>query len=146
MVIYTIGFTKKKAEHFFEPLKQNGIQLLVDVRLNNKSQLAGFTKDGDIQYFLDKICGVKYVHCDEFAPTKELLKSYQDGNTSWEEYEVVFHEIMCKRGCIQKFTQRFSDFERICLLCSEATPDHCHRRLVAEMISDQEEGINIVHL
>ena len=75
MKIYTIGFTKKNAEQFFNPIKKNGIELLIDVRLNNKSQLAGFTKSGDIEYFLDNICGCRYMHCDEFAPSKELYNS-----------------------------------------------------------------------
>ncbi len=147
MVIYTIGFTKKKAEQFFEPLKKNGVQLLVDVRLNNKSQLAGFTKDGDIQYFLEKICGIKYIHCDEFAPSKELLKNYQDGKTSWEEYETVFDGIMEKRGVCAKFLSRFSEYDKVCLLCSEPTPEKCHRRLVAEKIqASAPDLVEVVHL
>ena len=147
MVIYTIGFTKKKAEQFFEPLRENGVQLLIDVRLNNKSQLAGFTKDGDIQYFLEKICGIKYIHCDEFAPSKELLKNYQDGNTSWEEYETVFNNIMEKRGACSKFLSRFAEYDKVCLLCSEPTPEKCHRRLVAEKIKDSAQDlVEVKHL
>ena len=87
MNIYTIGFTQKTAEQFFETIKDNEIELLVDVRLNNRSQLAGFTKGNDLEYFLQKLCRTEYIHCDEFAPTKDLLGRYQKGVTSWEEYE-----------------------------------------------------------
>ena len=147
MTIYTIGFTKKNAEQFFKPIKENGIEILIDVRLNNKSQLAGFTKNGDIEFFLEHICNCKYVHCDEFSPTKELLKSYQAGTTSWEEYETVFSRIMDIRGVCEKFYNRFSKYDKVCLLCSEATPEHCHRRLVAERVkANNPEGIEIVHL
>lgn len=147
MTIYTIGFTKKKAEQFFNPLRDNKVQLLVDVRLNNKSQLAGFTKDGDIQYFLKEICNIEYIHCDEYAPSKELLKSYQDGETSWAGYEEEFDRIMEKRGAYKKFLNRFANYERVCLLCSEPTPEKCHRRLVAEKIQAfSPDTVEIVHL
>ena len=101
MTVYTIGFTKKTAEQFFELLKTSGTELLVDVRLNNRSQLAGFTKDGDIQYFLRQICGAEYVHCDEFAPSKELLSRYQKKEITWEEYEKIFDSIMDRRGALK---------------------------------------------
>lgn len=147
MKIYTIGFTQKSAEQFFELIKSNGIELLVDIRLNNKSQLAGFTKGTDLSYFLREICGTKYVHCDEFAPTKELLSGYQKGTVSWAEYETVFDQIMEKRGAYKKFLQRFQPFDKVCLLCSEPTPEHCHRRLVAEKIqSSSPENVEVVHL
>ncbi len=146
MTIYTIGFTQKTAEQFFESIKANGIEILLDVRLNNKSQLAGFSKGADLCYFLKEICGTKYIHCEEFAPTKELLSAYQKGTVSWEEYEQTFDIIMDKRGACKSFLSRFGSFERICLLCSEPTPEHCHRRLVAEKIQKENSGINIIHL
>ena len=146
MKIYTIGFTKKSAEKFFETLKINGIELLIDVRLNNKSQLAGFTKDGDIQYFL-KLCYIEYIHCDEFSPSKELLKDYQDGAVSWEEYESIFTSIMDKRGCCEKFLNRFKNYKKVCLLCTEPTPEKCHRRLVAERVKkNNPDEIEVIHL
>lgn len=146
MTIYTIGFTQKTAEGFFELIKKNRIELLVDVRLNNRSQLAGFSKGSDLVYFLREICHTKYVHCDEYAPTKELLSAYQKGEVSWGEYEEQFDEIMEKRGTYKQFPIRFALFERICLLCSEPTPEHCHRRLVAEKIQSMDKSIQIVHL
>ena len=147
MIIYTIGFTQKNAELFFETIKKNSVQLLVDVRLNNKSQLAGFTKAGDIEYFLKTICGTEYYHGDEFAPTKELLKAYQNKEKSWEEYETEFNEILTGRNVCKRFVQRFNKYDRICLLCSEQKPDQCHRRLVAEMIKkESEDEVGIIHL
>lgn len=147
MKIYTIGFTKKSAEQFFELIKQNQITLLVDVRLNNKSQLAGFSKGTDLAYFLSEICATRYIHCDELAPTKELLSEYQKGYVSWEEYERRFEEIMEQRGAYKAFLSRFSKYERVCLLCSEEKADHCHRRLVAEKIhSCSPDQVEIIHL
>jgi len=147
MILYTIGFTQKSAEQFFESIKNNNIELLVDIRLNNKSQLAGFSKGSDLEYFLDKICGTKYIHCDEFAPSKDLLSRYQKGTTSWSEYEVEFREIMERRAAYKKFVTRFKDYDKICLLCSESVPTQCHRRLLAELIANTSpESIEIIHL
>lgn len=147
MTIYTIGFTQKSAEQFFETLKCNGVELLIDVRLNNKSQLAGFSKGSDLAYFLKEIGKIKYVHCDEFAPTKELLSNYQKGTVSWDEYEQQFDKIMESRGVCRKFIPRFKEFEKVCLLCSEPTPEHCHRRLVAEKIqSFSPDYVEVRHL
>ena len=147
MTVYTIGFTKKSAEQFFELLKTSGAEILIDVRLNNRSQLAGFTKDGDIQYFLRQICGMEYLHCDEFAPSKDLLSKYQKKEITWEEYEKIFDGIMDKRGACEKFPARFSQYDKVCLLCSEPTPEHCHRRLVAERIARAApETVTVKHL
>ena len=146
MTIYTIGFTKKSAETFFELLKENQIGLLIDVRLNNKSQLAGFSKGSDLQYFLREICAANYLHCVEYAPTKELLSSYQAGTTSWSEYERVFDTILESRNNYRTFLQKYSRFSRVCLLCSEPTPEQCHRRLVAEKIRTTDPSVKIVHL
>lgn len=146
MTIFTIGFTQKSAEQFFEALKQNSIELLVDIRLSNKSQLAGFTKGTDLCYFLDRICGAKYIHCKEFAPSKDLLSRYQKGTTTWGQYEIEFDTIMECRAYYKKFISLFEQFDKICLLCSEPTPEHCHRRLVAEKLQAADPKIDIVHL
>ncbi len=146
MTIYTIGFTQKSAQQFFELIKENEIQLLVDVRLNNTSQLAGFSKGSDLSYFLESICSTRYVHATEYAPTKQLLVDYKKGKISWEEYEIEFDKIMEQRKCCDDFVSRFGKFDRVCLLCSEATPEHCHRRLVAEKIQSLSPDIKIAHL
>ncbi len=147
MTIYTIGFTQKSAEQFFEILKSNRVELLIDIRLNNKSQLAGFTKGNDLAYFLREICSADYVHCQEFAPTKELLSSYQKNLIKWEEYKLQFDQIMESRKKHLGFLSRFSNYSKICLLCSEVTPEHCHRRLVAEKIQAAfPNEVEVIHL
>lgn len=147
MIIYTIGFGKKNAEQFFSLLKNNQIGLVVDIRLNNRSQLAGFTKDGDIQYFLSEICSIEYTHDLDFAPTKELLSGYQAKLVSWSEYVETYTRIIRERGTYKQFVDKYSKYERVCLLCSEPKPDMCHRRLLAEMIAEEAgEGVQIVHL
>ena len=147
MIIYTIGFTQKSAEQFFETIKANKIELLIDVRLNNKSQLAGFSKGSDLAYFLREICQSDYIHCDEFAPTKELLSNYQKKLITWAEYENQFDEIMEKRGVYKRFLSRFAKYKKVCLLCSEVTAEHCHRRLVAEKVQTVSPStVEVIHL
>lgn len=147
MILSTIGFTKKSAEQFFESLISNGVQLLADVRLNTQSQLAGFAKGADLEYFLRRLGDIEYVSCPIFAPTKELLSGYRKKEVSWEEYEKVYRELMEARGSCRHFLSRFAQYEKICLLCSEASPERCHRRLAAEMIADSSDGtVTIRHL
>ena len=146
MTIYTIGFTQKTAEHFFQLLKEHQVQLLVDIRLNNKSQLAGFTKGEDLRYFLKEICGCGYIHCEEYVPTKEILDDYKKKRIDWDGYVSRFLPLMARRGAAKKFPERFTGYERVCLLCSEPTPEYCHRRLLAELIQEQAPDILVTHL
>jgi len=146
MVVFTLGFTKKSASHFFGLIRKNLIELLIDVRLNNKSQLAGFTKGDDLAYFLQEICQCKYVHVPEAAPTKDLLKDYKNGTIQWKEYERIFSRLLVARNLAKTLDARFGTFSRVCLLCSEETPEQCHRRLVAEDWKKLNTGIEIVHL
>lgn len=146
MILFTIGFTQKSAETFFELIKENQIELLIDVRLNNKSQLAGFSKGTDLDYFLKEICNCKYMHCQEYAPTKEILDDYKKKKISWKEYVEQFIPLMEKRDFPQTFIKRFAGYERICLLCSEPTPEQCHRRLLAEMVKSENDAIIIKHI
>lgn len=146
ITIYTIGFTKKDARRFFELLKRAKVEKLIDIRINNSSQLAGFAKGTDLEYFCESILSCKYLHLTDLAPTKELLKSYSDKEISWNEYEKTFNKLLEARGIISKHNIRI--FNNSCLLCSEDTPEHCHRRLVAEFLkkSHPEEDIKILHL
>lgn len=145
ITLYTIGFTKKSAEHFFELLKKNHVQTLVDVRISNSSQLAGFAKGNDLIYFLKQIGNIGYRHVTDFAPTKELLIDYRAGKVNWAEYERVFADLMTKRLINQRY--KVEDFDKCCFLCSEETPKQCHRRLLAEHLRLQDpENVNIVHL
>ena len=149
MKLYTIGFTKKTAKCFFEVLKKNKIDELVDVRLNNKSQLAGFAKGKDLEYFLDIICGIKYCYEESFAPTKTLLDDWKKGIISWDVYEKRYKELLEKRLALNTFKKKYTNKKNICFLCSEATVEHCHRRLLAEYIVENCEPIvdnEIIHL
>ena len=133
MNIYSIGFTGKSAEIFFTLIKSQPIKTLVDVRLNNVSQLAGFTKKKDLQYFLRELCNIDYVHLLELAPTKEILDPYKKGNVAWEIYEDNFMNLMAKRNIERIDKELITDG---CLLCSEHKPHHCHRRLVIEYLNN----------
>ena len=147
MTIFTIGFTKKNAEQFFELLKANEIDMVLDIRLNNKSQLAGFTKEDDLRYFLSEICHCEYRHCLEFAPTKEVLDSYKKSLITWDQYVEQYTELMDKRAKHFDFVDCYSKYKNICLLCSETTPEHCHRRLLADIIvKTSSQPISVKHI
>lgn len=144
MTIYTIGFTRKSAEQFFEALRQSGARRVVDVRLNNVSQLAGFAKKQDLKYFLEKICGMEYVHLPVLAPTQEILDEYKKRKGDWQVYERSFLELMRKRKIEDQVSRDL--IAEACLLCSEDKPDHCHRRLVAEYLKEHWGDVEIRHL
>lgn len=144
MRVYTIGFTKKSASEFFELLQEAGAERVVDVRLNNVSQLAGFAKKNDLEYFLREICDMDYVHLPDLAPTKEMLDAYRSGHRDWQTYERQFLDLMHDR-CIAKKANK-QTIANACLLCSEDTPEHCHRRLVAEYLRHHWGNVEIVHL
>ncbi len=144
MKIATIGFTKKPARRFFELLRESGARRVVDVRLNNASQLAGFAKKDDLAWFLDEICGMGYVHLPDLAPTRELLGDYRKRRIEWPAYETRFLDLMRARRIEETVPPEVLDGS--CLLCSEDRPHHCHRRLVAEYLSDRWGGVKIAHL
>lgn len=144
MKLYTIGFTKTSAEGFFRRLKKAEIRSLVDVRLNNVSQLAGFAKKDDLRYFTSAIVGASYVHRTELAPTQELLDAYKKSGGSWDEYARNFLALMAGRQIEEKLSAE--QLDGACLLCSEDKPHHCHRRLVAEYLREKWGSVEIVHL
>lgn len=146
MNLYTIGFTKKSAKEFFQLLQKNNIDLLLDIRLNNKSQLSGFAKGKDLEYFLDIICNCKYKHCLEYAPSKTLLDEYKKKNISWNDYVKQYNHLLLVRNNYKDFSSTYKEFKNICLLCSEPTANKCHRRLLAEILSEYNPQINIKHL
>lgn len=147
MKIFTIGFTKKDAKTFFELLQKNKIDLLLDIRINNVSQLAGFAKGNDLGYFINEILNAKYIHDTRFAPTKELLDSYRDKNINWLEYEKEFNKIIEDRRIVDIFQDNYyKNYERVCLLCSESEADKCHRRLIAEYLKENLSDIEIIHI
>ena len=142
--LFTIGFTKKSAEQFFNTLLKSGIKRVIDTRLNNVSQLAGFTKRADLEYFLQKIGNIDYIHRLDLAPTKDILDNYKKNNGDWDTYEKQFLELMKERQIEQNISPEI--FNGSCLLCSEPTPHYCHRRLVAEYLNNQWGNVKICHL
>lgn len=144
---YTIGFSGKSAERFFDLLRQHNVRLVLDVRLWNRSQLAGFTKARDLQFFLRAILDADYLHLPILAPTKELLDRYKKKQISWADYESVYLQILAERNVEAALDSDL--FTDACLLCSEATAQKCHRRLAAEYLQSKwgiSKQFNIIHL
>ena len=145
MDVYTTGFTKKAAAEFFDSLRRARIERLLDVRLNNTSQLAGFAKRDDLAYFLRELCGAEYLHEPLLTPTQELLDGYKKERGGWEEYEKAFLALMSARRVEQALDRRLFDVPTV-LLCSEPTAQRCHRRLALEYLRSSWGDIEIVHL
>ncbi|WP_351124762.1 DUF488 domain-containing protein [Shewanella sp. T24-MNA-CIBAN-0130] len=145
MKIYTIGFTKKNAESFFGFIKSSNVSTLIDVRLNNISQLAGFAKRDDLKFFLKELCSTEYVHVPELAPTKVILNAYKKGDMSWEKYEDKFLNLMAQRN-IERLVKP-ALLANGCLLCSEHEPHLCHRRLVIDYLNENSDfDLKVKHL
>lgn len=143
--IYTIGFTQKGAQKFFSLLTNSGAKRVVDIRLNNVSQLAGFAKKDDLKFFAKEICGMDYVHIPDLAPTQDILAAYKKHGEDWSVYEDKFLDLMEKRSIEKSVKPEILDGG--CLLCSEHKPHHCHRRLVAEYLNAKWGGnITVKHL
>ena len=144
MTIYTIGFTKKSAEIFFTRLREARVKRLVDIRLNNLSQLAGFAKRDDLRFFTREICGIEYVHVPELAPTQDILDAFKKQKGDWRVYERQFLDLMRGRRIEENVPRELVDGG--CLLCSEEKPDECHRRLVAEYLREKWGDVEIEHI
>ena len=142
--IFTIGFTKKTAEEFFTRLMRAGVRRVIDIRLNNVSQLAGFTKRDDLRYFLQEIGGIDYMHRPDLAPTQEILDAFKKNNGSWPAYERDFLALLSARGVEKVITPDL--LHEACLLCSEEKPARCHRWLVAEYLRSKWGNVEIIHL
>jgi uncharacterized protein (DUF488 family) len=142
--VFTMGFTKKKAEAFFTRLMRAGVKRVIDIRLNNVSQLAGFAKRDDLRYFLQAIGGIDYMHRLDLAPTQEILDAFKKNKGSWPAYERDFLALLSARGVEKAITPDL--LHEACLLCSEERPAQCHRRLVAEYLRSKCSSMEIVHL
>ncbi|MBN1942722.1 MAG: DUF488 domain-containing protein [Phycisphaerae bacterium] len=142
--LFTVGFAGKSAEEFFGLLRQYEIRRVIDARLFNRSQLAGFAKRDDLAYFLRSLCNASYVHRMEFAPTKALLNDYKKGVVTWDDYEKRYKEILAQRQPQQGLTP--DELNHACLLCAEAESHHCHRRLAAEYLQHAWPSIAIRHI
>jgi uncharacterized protein (DUF488 family) len=146
MKLYTIGFTQKRAEGFFGLLRDNGIERLVDIRLKPSGQLAGFAKQEDLPYFLRELSnGCRYTHLPLLAPTKEILEDYREDH-NWPRYVERFERLMDGRHIPFSLGREIFESERCCLLCSEALPEKCHRKLVAERLAGFWNDVDIIHL
>jgi uncharacterized protein (DUF488 family) len=144
MKLFTIGFTQSSAALFFGRLKAAGVRRLVDVRLNRSSQLAGFAKEGDLAYFARELCGIETTAVHELAPTAAMLGAYRKGEIDWAEYAGQFVTLIAARR-IEGVLNR-TEMDGACLLCSEARPHHCHRRLIAEYLKAKWGGVDVVDL
>ena len=142
--LYTIGFTKKNAEHFFGLLKSNKVKNIVDTRIKTNSQLAGFAKANDLAYFAKEIAQISYEHQLDFAPTKELLSKYRKGTITWQTYEDEYLNLLDMRKVKSKV--EIEKLHEHCLLCSEHTVEKCHRRLLAEYLQEVNTDLKIIHL
>jgi uncharacterized protein (DUF488 family) len=142
--LYTIGFTEKSAQEFFELLERNQVRKIIDTRISNNSQLSGFAKGKDLEFFARRLLNIDYEHELNFAPTKELLEKYRKKKISWDDYTKEYLHLLDERNI--KETVNFEGLHECCLLCSEHLPQKCHRRLLAEYLRRIDQNIEIIHL
>ena len=142
--LFTIGYTHKSAEMFFSLLEANHVKSIIDIRLNNNSQLAGFSKKNDLEYFLKNILGIDYYYLHYLAPTKDILNAYKKKEINWNDYELQFNILIEERNIEEKVDIHI--LQNGCLLCAEEYADKCHRRLVAEYLQGKFKEIAITHL
>lgn len=142
--LYTIGFTEKSAQEFFELLERNQVRKIIDTRISNNSQLSGFAKGKDLEFFARRLSNIDYEHELNFAPTKELLERYRNKKISWDEYTKEYLHLLDERNI--KETVNLEALHECCLLCSEHSPQKCHRRLLAEYLQKVNQNIEIIHL
>ncbi len=142
--LYTIGFTGKSAQQFFDLLEQHGVKKIIDTRINNTSQLSGFAKGRDLAFFARRLANIGYEHRLDFAPTKELLSGYRKKEIDWADYTDIYLDLLEERRIKERVD--LAALHQSCLLCSEHTPDHCHRRLLAEYLQKINPDIEIIHL
>ncbi|WP_042703831.1 DUF488 family protein [Methanobrevibacter arboriphilus] len=141
MKIFTMGSSGKTAEEFFNNIDKNKVELLLDVRLHNHSQLLGFTKGIDLEYFLDKLSSCEYVHDEMFCTTEDVLKEYRKKTIGWKEYKKHYLELMKKRDMVSLFKKEHGNHDNVLILCSEKEPDTCHRILLADKLAEKPEDV-----
>ena len=141
--LFTIGVAGRSAGDFFDTLVKHHVRVVIDIRLNNRSQLTGFTKKEDLRFFLKELAGIDYVHEVDLAPTENLLKDYRNNRISWNDLKKSLLKLVDKRKVIHKYSVK--DLDRACLLCSEREAKKCHRSLIAELFS-KRYNMAIIHL
>jgi uncharacterized protein (DUF488 family) len=142
--LFTIGFAGKSAERFFQLLRDNGVQKIIDTRLYPSSQLSGFAKGKDLKFFLKEVANISYEHKIDFAPTEDLLSRYRSKQLNWKQYESEYIAILKERDVTKSLNPQA--LHQSCLLCSEHSPENCHRKQLAEYLANQLNGISIIHL
>jgi uncharacterized protein (DUF488 family) len=142
--LFTIGFAETNANRFFTLLRGSGARRVIDVRLNNTSQLSGFTKKDDLRFFLREVCSMDYLHVPHLAPTADILDAFKKHKGSWDVYERAFRQLLATREIEKAIGPDVADLG--CLLCSEKRPDRCHRRLVAEYLQQKWPAVVVTHL
>lgn len=145
MNLYTIGFTQKTARQFFDLLRDHDVQRVLDIRLHPDGQLSGFAKREDLRYFLEALLGCEYTHLDILAPSEDILRAYR-GSRDWPAWEAAYKALLEERHIPASLDRSLFEEKTCCLLCSEARPDHCHRRLAAERIAQSWPDVNIIHI
>jgi len=143
--LYTTGFTEKSAERFFDLLRAHSVHALVDTRLRPDGQLSGFAKKVDLPYFLRELAGADYVHLPVLAPKDDFLKQYR-ADRDWSRYVEQFEQLMDDRRIPETLDKDLFYSRACCLLCSEASPERCHRRLIAERMAAAWGDVEVVHL
>lgn len=146
MILYNIGYAQKPAKRFFEEIKAHKIEIAIDIRLGNTSQLAGFTKKEDLAYFLKEICGCDYEHRPDLAPTKELIDGYKSKSITREEFERQYCEIVRDRGVALDFSDKYGGYDRVGVLCSGAGITSCHQKLLSDMLAEQIPSLTVVNV
>jgi uncharacterized protein (DUF488 family) len=144
IALCTIGFTKKSLPEFIGRLRGAGVTKLVDIRLRNTSQLAGYAKREDLEFVLG-LCSIQYEHQPLLAPSEDLLRDYRK-TKDWQQFEDRFRSLLHERSSLPLILASIDGHRSICLLCSEDQPEHCHRRLVAEYVQEREPEIEVRHL
>lgn len=145
MDLYTIGFSGKPARQFFQLLQENGVDLVVDIRLRPDGQLSGFAKKADLAYFLESLNQCGYVHVPVLAPSAEILDDYRK-DKNWRRFRERFEQLIDERDIPNSLDRSQFEKHRACLLCSEHKPEQCHRRFVADRLAERWNGVTIHHL
>ena len=143
--IYTIGYKGKSLETFVNQLRDAGIDAVIDVRLRNTSHLAGYSKKDTLSFLLREGFGIAYEHHPQLAPTSEIFDAHRE-HEDWAVYESLFVPILAQRDTAQVGDDILSRYRAPCLLCSEPTAEHCHRRLIAEHWAANLSDVVIIHL
>jgi uncharacterized protein (DUF488 family) len=132
--IYTSGTSGITAERFFLRLRELKATSVIDTRIHPSSQLSGYSKQESLKYFLKEILQIPYIYESQLCPIEQDFKLYKNKQMIWKTYQDKYYQLLINRNIKEKID--FSPWgDRPVILCSESSPDQCHRRLAAEFIS-----------